>query len=93
MNLKISYRSIILALILAISQVAVASHEAAHFESDFASCELCISQAQPLSATSNFGCSAVLEPGLYHFEYESLPLLITFSPGLVYRQRAPPRIV
>ena len=44
------FRILILALMLAVSHVALLSHAAAHFEPGFEPCELCVGHAKSLAA-------------------------------------------
>jgi hypothetical protein len=44
------FRFLALALMLAVSHVALVSHVTAHFEPQWEDCELCVSEAQPLAA-------------------------------------------
>ena len=43
-------RFVLLAFLVAMSNVALLSHVTAHFEPALEQCELCVSQAQPLAA-------------------------------------------
>lgn len=84
------YRPALLALMLVLTQVALASHMTAHFFPHLDECELCVSQAHPVAAIPP---TQPLIPG--HtlaqravFEVPRAPDGVPAVPN--YRQRAPP---
>lgn len=54
------FRLLLLALMVAVSHVALVSHVTAHFQPNLDQCELCVSQAQPLAAIPTADQCAVL---------------------------------
>jgi len=83
-------RIAILALMLAVSHIALACHVAAHFSPELEQCELCVSHAQLSTAIPaaeqvvvvdvSFGSSGVVTPE------SAVPALY----AIAHRQRAPP---
>ena len=83
-------RFLLLALMVAASHVALASHVTAHFQPDLEQCELCVSQAHPLAAIPTADIRACAECG----PMAALPPLVTrpciVTPVHPQQQRAPP---
>ncbi|MCW8871754.1 MAG: hypothetical protein OQK01_03945 [Xanthomonadales bacterium] len=84
------FRLLLLALMVAVSHVALVSHVTAHFQPNLDQCELCVSQAHPLAAIPAAESQACAECG----PMAGLPTLVTRSCAVVvthpYQQRAPP---
>jgi len=84
------YRFLLLALMVAISHVALISHVAAHFSPTVEQCELCVSQAHPAAAIpaaeqTPFEPVAMLAPNIP----DQRPAAACRPPA-PYLQRAPP---
>jgi len=83
-------RIVVLALMLAASHVALMSHVTAHFAPNLDQCELCVSQAQLLSAIPSSEQLPGVDPGVITLGWNSpgntVPCLICKA----YHQRAPP---
>ena len=89
---RVDFRIVALALLVAVSHIALVSHVTAHFEPALEQCELCVGQAHPLPAIPTAESGA-----------EFLPFITAPGPdyrapdaalGLKapYRQRAPPQL-
>jgi hypothetical protein len=90
MRKTVQIRITILALMLAVSHVALISHVTAHFEPELEPCELCVSQAELLSAipSSDHGVAIDTRFGLTNFEnHQCLP---PTRRNFTFQQRAPP---
>lgn len=90
MRKPVAIRTALLALILVASHVALVSHVTAHFEPEMEQCELCVSQAQLLSAVASCDHAIVIDdqfgqPG-FESQQDQLPERHYFTP----QQRAPP---
>jgi len=83
-------RITILALLLAVSHVALISHVTAHFEPELEPCELCVSQAELLFAipSSDHGVAIDTLFGLANFENHQYPP--PDGRNFTFQQRAPP---
>ena len=85
------YRVAALALMLVLSQVALAAHITAHFHPQLDECELCVSQAHPMAAIPP---SQPLPPVAAH-EQQTVFSVPAAPDGAwtprAYHQRAPPR--
>jgi len=84
------FRLFALAAMLVFSQVALACHQAAHFVPDRAQCELCVCQAQPLSAPLP---AVSMAPALHqqHLAPHAEPAaLFSQNSCSAYHSRAPP---
>jgi len=84
------YRPALLALMLLLTQVAVASHLTAHFHPQLDQCPLCVSQAHPMAAIPPS------QPILQALgEAQQALFVVPLSPQAqsedrAYHQRAPP---
>lgn len=87
------YRIFALAFLLAISHAALAGHEAAHVNRAPGHCELCVSQAQPLTGAlpADHFDFAVLPKDAAPFLPDCYQVLL--EPRQPWRQRAPPEFV
>jgi hypothetical protein len=83
-------RIAILALMLAVSHVALISHVTAHFEPGLDQCELCVSQAQLLTAipAADHSISMDSQAVVSHFDTPTCAKTTTYR--FAFRQRAPP---
>ena len=88
-----AYRIIALVLLLAVSHIALATHEAAHSGADVVQCELCFSHAQTPVAT-------IHSNNLVDFDVDQLTHIKQIQNALIYRNtvriyhsRAPPVFV
>ena len=83
-------RFVLLAFLVAMSNVALLSHVTAHFEPALEQCELCVSQAQPLAAIPAAGPSIdVPLIAAVSWPPPAAPRAGHASPS-PYLQRAPP---
>jgi len=84
------FRITLLALLLAASHVALASHMTAHFAPDLEKCELCVSQAQLFSAIPSSDQGFPVEPGhsVLQLPFAKYAVPVRFSRA--YHSRAPP---
>jgi hypothetical protein len=80
----------ILSLMLAVSHVALISHVTAHFEPGLDECELCVSQAQLLTAIPATDHSICMDLQVVVSQFAPPGYTITTADGFAYRQRAPP---
>jgi hypothetical protein len=87
------YRIYALALLLAVSQLALAGHDGAHVTPDLEQCELCVSQAQPLTAALPALHAVVTELQRFTARFLSLTCIISRRQAQPYHQRAPPEIL
>jgi len=80
----------LLALMLAVSHIALVSHVTAHFEPELEQCELCVSHAQWLSAipVSDHGPVLDIKAACAGFENREVP--VPPRRCLTVHQRAPP---
>jgi hypothetical protein len=83
-------RIVLLALMLAVSHVALISHVTAHFSPQLEQCELCVSQAQLQSAIpcehNVVSIDTEFNAQLFHRSHQP----ISANPIIFQRQRAPP---
>ena len=84
-------RIAILALMLAVSHVALISHVTAHFEPGLGQCELCVSQAQLLTAIPAADHSIFMDLQVVVSHFDPPGGAITSADRFAFRQRAPPR--
>jgi hypothetical protein len=83
-------RIAILALMLTVSHVALVSHVTAHFASNLDQCELCVSQAQLLSAIPSSEQVPGFESGAIQLRWDSSGNIVPCLIRKAYHQRAPP---
>ena len=85
-----SIRLVLLALLMAISHVALANHSTAHSEYELGQCELCFGQAdsKPAAVHSDF-CEELRAKNSGDYT-ESLTSLIFHDLSQPYHSRAPP---
>lgn len=83
-------KMLILALMLAVSHVALISHVTAHFAPNLDQCELCVSQAQLSSAIPAAEQGIPVEPESGFLPPDASPCAIQARYPLAFRQRAPP---
>ena len=83
-------RIAILALMLVASHVALMSHVTAHFEPQLEQCELCVSQAQLLTAIPSSDHGAPVDQGITVSHFDTPQRVISASHYRAYHQRAPP---
>ena len=83
-------RIAILALMLAVSHVALISHVTAHFEPGVDQCELCVSQAQLLTAIPAADHSIYLDLQVVASHFDPSGCAISSADRFAFRQRAPP---
>jgi hypothetical protein len=83
-------RIVLLALMLAVSHIALISHVTAHFEPQLEQCELCVSQGQLLSAVpvGDHALAVAGQPGLAAFK--SRQCQFPQRHYSTHHQRAPP---
>lgn len=83
-------RVAILILMLVVSHVALMSHVTAHFQPDLEQCELCVSQAQLLTAIppSDQAIAIFSEPG--DSQFGPSRCVIRTLRRIGFQQRAPP---
>lgn len=84
------FRIIVLAMMLAVSHVALISHVTAHFEPNLEQCDLCVSQAQLLTAIPSPDHHFQVESGLKYHQDLSSACAFHAWPTRAYFQRAPP---
>ena len=90
MNNRVDIRPVLLAVMVAVSHLALVSHVTAHFEPALEECELCVSQAQPLAAIPVADSSASVPPAsITAGPAPSIRAVGALSP-VPYLQRAPP---
>jgi len=84
------YRPALLALMLVLTQVALASHMTAHFFPHLDECELCVSQAHPAAAIpptqALIPSHALVQRAVFEIPRATEGAQVIRS----YRQRAPP---
>ena len=83
-------RIAILALMLVVSHVALMSHVTAHFEPELEQCELCVSQAQLLTAIPSSDDGIPTDPGTTVSQFHTPQCVISARHRLTCQQRAPP---
>ena len=83
-------RIAILALMLVVSNVALLSHVTAHFEPGLGQCELCVSQAQLLTAISSADHVTPVELQAAVSRIDTPQCVTSVRLCLAYHQRAPP---
>ena len=83
-------RIAILALMLVVSNVALLSHVTAHFEPGPGQCELCVSQAQLLTAISSADQATPVEIQVAVSRIDTPQYVTSVRRCLAYHQRAPP---
>ena len=93
MQYSASCRLILLALLLAVSHVALANHSASHFVNELGQCELCFSQSDLKSAAVHSEHAAEPPEETDKVFSQSLTCLILHNLFQPYHSRAPPLIV
>lgn len=83
-------RIVLLALMLAVSHVALTSHVTSHFSPDLEQCELCVSYTQHQAAIPSSAQEALAEPATAGYTLPALPADTAVSLPNANRQRAPP---
>jgi hypothetical protein len=83
-------RIAILALMLVASNVALLSHVTAHFEPGLGQCELCVSQAQLLTAISSANHTTPIELQVTVSRIDTPQCVTSIQFCFAYHQRAPP---
>jgi len=83
-------KMLILALMLAVSHVALISHVTAHFSPDLEQCELCVSQAQLFTAIPAAEQGMPFDPGFGMPPPDTSPCTLQVHSPRACRQRAPP---
>ena len=83
-------RIAILALMLVVSHVALLSHVTAHFEPGLGQCELCVSQAQLLTAIPPADYATPVELQVAVSRIDTPQYATSVRLCLAYHQRAPP---
>lgn len=90
MSSRVDLRPVCLALLVAVSHLALVSHVTAHFEPALEECELCVSQAQPLAAIPSADRSAAV-PLVSSVPGPAPPMrVLGYLSPCPYLQRAPP---
>ena len=84
------FRIVLLALMLAVSHVALLSHAAGHFEPALEQCELCFGQSQLLSAIPSCHHDFFVDPGLDRPADQPPGANFSGRHEPAYHQRAPP---
>jgi hypothetical protein len=87
---SVRIRIVILALMLAVSHIALVSHVTAHFKPELEPCELCVSQAQLLTAIPTPDHHVPVDSQFGVSRFEAPQYSIPVRRDLVYHQRAPP---
>ena len=90
MRFLASTRLVLLALLMAVSHVALANHATAHSEYELGQCELCFGQADSKSAAIHSAFSTEFQVENYQDFTESLTSLIYNDLIQPYHSRAPP---
>jgi len=85
-----SIRLVLLALLMAVSHVALANHATAHSEYELGQCELCFGQADLKPAAIHTAFCTEFRAENYQGLTESLTSLIFHDLFQPYRSRAPP---
>jgi len=83
-------RIVLLALMLAVSHVALMSHVTAHFSPQLEQCELCVSQAQLQSAIPCQDNLVSIDTDFNAQPFDLCRQAIPATPIIFQRQRAPP---
>jgi hypothetical protein len=83
-------RVFLLALMLAASHIALASHVTAHFSPNLEKCELCVSHAQLLTAVPTADANFPVDPGYRIPLFDTPGLTVPERRAIAHRQRAPP---
>jgi len=81
---------VLLALMLVVSQIALISHVTAHFEPALEQCELCVSQAQLLSAVTSSDHALVIDAQFGQAKIECQQCVLSERHFFTHQQRAPP---
>jgi len=84
------FRIIVLAMMLAVSHVALISHVTAHFAPNLEQCDLCVSQAQLLAAIPSPDHNFQVEFGLEDRQTPSSTCALHARSTKAFSQRAPP---
>jgi hypothetical protein len=90
MSFFVRFRLATLALMLTVSHVALISHVTAHFEPELETCELCVSQAQPIAAIPSADHPVQTASGIEEFWPAATHRPPFTSPGSSFHPRAPP---
>jgi hypothetical protein len=85
-------RIALLALVLAVSHIALISHVTAHFEPALEQCELCVAQAELLSAVPAPDHEITADAGFGLANFENRQSLLPARRCLTFHQRAPPTL-
>ena len=85
-------RIVMLALMLAVSHIALISHVTAHFQPEFEQCELCVSQSQLLSAIPSPDHHVAVDFQAGSASFQIPQRVIAARHCLAYHQRAPPSL-
>ena len=85
-------RITVLALMLAVSHVALVSHVTAHFDPKFEQCELCVGQAKFNHAISSSEQVVPVGTKQRYFHVGLTNVFLPVQQNLNYLQRAPPSI-
>jgi hypothetical protein len=80
----------LLALMLAVSHIALISHVTAHFQPELEQCELCVSQAQLLSCGPASDHALVVDSQFGQADFESQQCQLPERPCSTHHQRDPP---
>jgi len=83
-------RILLLALMVAVSHVALLSHAAGHFHPSLEQCELCVSQAHPLAAVPVAEVVLPVTAQRCASSRRADPVLPPSPPSHYCRSRAPP---
>jgi len=83
-------RIVILALMLVVSHAALMSHVTAHFHPDLEQCELCVSQAQLLTAVPSSDQPFDVLSRSVDSQFGPPRCVIRFMRLIGFQQRAPP---
>jgi len=86
-------RLILLALLLAVSNVALASHTTTHSENELGQCEFCFGQADSKYAVVHSEFCTVFQTGNNGIITGSLTGLVSHDFFQLYQSRAPPFII
>jgi len=85
-------RIALLALMLVVSQITLFSHVTAHFEPELEQCELCVSQAQLLSAVASSDHAIVIDIQFGQADFKSQQYQLPERHCFTHQQRAPPQM-
>ena len=83
-------RIAILALLLVVSHLALVSHVSAHFHPDLEQCELCVCQAQILTAIPSSDHPIAVFSRSGELQFSSPQCVIRSVRFIGFQQRAPP---